>query len=66
MYSNAVIIEIAKDEEREERNNCHYCFDVVTENNNKKRLIMSLVCFFSFMGGVMYVFLDHMINHATI
>ena len=63
MYSNAVIIEIAKDEER---NNSHYCFDAVTENNNKKRLMMSLVCFFSFMGGVMYVFLDHMINHATI
>lgn len=36
MYSNAIIIEIANDEESLESNNSHYCFDVITENNNKK------------------------------
>ena len=65
MYSNAVIVEIANDEERLESNNSYYCFDVITENNNN-RLVVSLVCYLSFMGGFMYVFLDHMINHATI
>ena len=70
MYSTEIIIENIQNEKMEnerviESNNSHYCFDVITENNNN-RLVVSLVCYLSFMGGFMYVFLDHMINRATI
>ena len=69
MYSDEVIIENKKKEEVKkerdiENNRPHYCFDVITENNNN-RLTISILCYFSFVVGFMYVFLDHMINHAT-
>lgn len=68
MYYDNVIIEIVEDEVSEEESSLcvrelHYCFDVLTENNNIHFRI-SLLCYISFIGSFMYVFLNNIIYFA--
>jgi len=61
MYADNVIIDMVESNDYETRN--HYCFDVLTENNNN-RFRVSIMCYLSFMSGFMYVFINHMIYFA--